>query len=105
MICVLVHMSLGLKHILLLNNTFCRSVRVRYLEKSEKVSDPLLCESFMRSLHDGILCHPNRSGYEAAAKHFVPNDLDVNLTGRSFMVTGANSGIGKAAAQEIAARG
>uniref|UniRef100_A0A8C8DNH0 Dehydrogenase/reductase (SDR family) member 12 n=1 Tax=Oryzias sinensis TaxID=183150 RepID=A0A8C8DNH0_9TELE len=46
-----------------------------------------------------------KSGYEAAAKHFVPNDLDVNLTGRSFMVTGANSGIGKAAAQEIAARG
>ncbi|XP_024141879.1 dehydrogenase/reductase SDR family member 12 [Oryzias melastigma] len=46
-----------------------------------------------------------KSGYEAAAKHFVPSDLDVNLSGRSFMVTGANSGIGKAAAQEIAIRG
>uniref|UniRef100_A0AAX7TDG6 Dehydrogenase/reductase (SDR family) member 12 n=1 Tax=Astatotilapia calliptera TaxID=8154 RepID=A0AAX7TDG6_ASTCA len=46
-----------------------------------------------------------KSGYEAAAKHFVPADLDVNLNGRSFMVTGANSGIGKAAAQEIAKRG
>ncbi|KAM4559428.1 dehydrogenase/reductase SDR family member 12 [Odontesthes bonariensis] len=46
-----------------------------------------------------------KSGYEAAAKHFTSTDLDVNLSGRSFMVTGANSGIGKAAAQEIASRG
>lgn len=46
-----------------------------------------------------------RSGYESAAKRFNPTDLDVNLSGRSFMITGANSGIGKAAAQEIANRG
>lgn len=46
-----------------------------------------------------------KSGYEAAAKHFAPADLDVDLAGRSFMVTGANSGIGKATAQEIANRG
>lgn len=46
-----------------------------------------------------------RSGYEAAAKHFAPTDLDVNLSGRSFVITGANSGIGKATAQEIANRG
>uniref|UniRef100_A0A8C6V7F9 Dehydrogenase/reductase (SDR family) member 12 n=1 Tax=Neogobius melanostomus TaxID=47308 RepID=A0A8C6V7F9_9GOBI len=46
-----------------------------------------------------------RSGYEAAAKRFNPADLEVNLSGRSFMVTGANSGIGKATAQEIANRG
>uniref|UniRef100_A0A8C8SGM2 DHR12 reductase n=1 Tax=Pelusios castaneus TaxID=367368 RepID=A0A8C8SGM2_9SAUR len=46
-----------------------------------------------------------RSGYDAASRHFVPEDLEVNVTGRSFMITGANSGIGKAAATEIAKRG
>uniref|UniRef100_A0A670HXT7 Dehydrogenase/reductase 12 n=1 Tax=Podarcis muralis TaxID=64176 RepID=A0A670HXT7_PODMU len=48
---------------------------------------------------------PPRSGYESASKHFVPEDLEVDVTGRHFMVTGGNSGIGKAAAKEIARRG
>lgn len=46
-----------------------------------------------------------RCGYESAAKHFNPSDLEVSLSGRAFMITGANSGIGKATAQEIANRG
>ncbi|XP_077782643.1 dehydrogenase/reductase SDR family member 12 isoform X3 [Podarcis muralis] len=51
------------------------------------------------------LRHYCRSGYESASKHFVPEDLEVDVTGRHFMVTGGNSGIGKAAAKEIARRG
>ncbi|NP_001070025.1 dehydrogenase/reductase SDR family member 12 [Danio rerio] len=45
------------------------------------------------------------SGYEAAERRFTPADLDVSVNGRSFIITGANSGIGKAAAYEIAKRG
>ncbi|XP_062981301.1 dehydrogenase/reductase SDR family member 12 isoform X1 [Elgaria multicarinata webbii] len=46
-----------------------------------------------------------RGGYESASKRFDPEDLEVDVAGRSFMVTGANSGIGKATAKEIARRG
>uniref|UniRef100_A0A1A7YSR9 Dehydrogenase/reductase (SDR family) member 12 n=1 Tax=Iconisemion striatum TaxID=60296 RepID=A0A1A7YSR9_9TELE len=46
-----------------------------------------------------------RKGYEAASKGFEPRDLDVSVVGRSFMITGANSGIGKATAMAIAKKG
>ncbi|KAG8585132.1 hypothetical protein GDO81_004899 [Engystomops pustulosus] len=46
-----------------------------------------------------------KGGYEAAAKHFTAEDLQVDVTGRSYMITGANSGIGKAAALAIAKKG
>ncbi|XP_007471746.1 PREDICTED: dehydrogenase/reductase SDR family member 12 [Lipotes vexillifer] len=46
-----------------------------------------------------------KSGYESASKDFIPDDLEVQVPGRAFMVTGGNSGIGKATAFEIAKRG
>uniref|UniRef100_A0A3P9GY42 Flj13639 n=1 Tax=Oryzias latipes TaxID=8090 RepID=A0A3P9GY42_ORYLA len=46
-----------------------------------------------------------RNGFLTASKRFVEKDLDVSVAGRSFMITGANSGIGKAAAMAIAKKG
>ncbi|XP_006637642.2 DHRS-12_like_SDR_c-like domain-containing protein [Lepisosteus oculatus] len=55
---------------------------------------------FLKGIHEYT-----RGGYEAASKHFVEKDLDVSVSGKSFMITGANSGIGKAAAYMIAKKG
>lgn len=46
-----------------------------------------------------------RNAFLSASKRFVEKDLDVSVAGRSFMITGANSGIGKATAMAIAKRG
>ncbi|KAM4589673.1 DHRS-12_like_SDR_c-like domain-containing protein isoform 2-T2 [Fundulus diaphanus] len=46
-----------------------------------------------------------KNGHLAAAKRFAEKDLEVSVAGRSFMITGANSGIGKAAAMAVAKRG
>ncbi|XP_077340352.1 dehydrogenase/reductase SDR family member 12 [Lithobates pipiens] len=46
-----------------------------------------------------------KGGYESAAKYFVAEDLQVDVKEKSYMITGANSGIGKAAALAIAKRG
>ena len=46
-----------------------------------------------------------RSGYEAESRSFVAEELNLSVVGRSFMITGANSGIGKATAMAIAKKG
>ncbi|XP_063224243.1 dehydrogenase/reductase SDR family member 12-like isoform X2 [Bacillus rossius redtenbacheri] len=46
-----------------------------------------------------------KGGYEVAAKHFCNTDLDVDCTSQVYMITGANSGIGKCVALEVARRG
>ena len=46
-----------------------------------------------------------RNGYLGASKNFNAKDLEVDATGQSFVITGANSGLGKAAALAIAKKG
>ncbi len=46
-----------------------------------------------------------RKGFDVASKDFEPQDLNVSVVGRSFMITGANSGIGRATAMAVAKRG
>lgn len=46
-----------------------------------------------------------RSGYEKACKSFNDSDLEVDCTDKVYLVTGANSGIGKVSAFNFAKRG
>ncbi|KAG7322205.1 hypothetical protein KOW79_015063 [Hemibagrus wyckioides] len=46
-----------------------------------------------------------KAGFESASKHFIEKDVEVSVAGRSFLITGANSGIGKAVAMAIAKKG
>ena len=64
----------------------------------------------MRGLLDSLLDRSilfsfDRSGFLRHRRGFRAQDLEVDLAGRSFLVTGANSGLGKATAAALAALG
>jgi NAD(P)-dependent dehydrogenase (short-subunit alcohol dehydrogenase family) len=58
-----------------------------------------------RLLDASILFSFDRSGYRRHAARFARDDLEVDLSGRVALVTGANSGIGFETALALAARG
>lgn len=58
-----------------------------------------------RLLDPTIVFSFDRTGFMRHAAGFEPGDLDVDLTGRTCLITGANSGIGLETARGLAARG
>jgi len=59
--------------------------------------DPILDASILFSF--------DVTGYRRHARDFRPADLEVDLAGRTCLVTGANAGLGRVAALELAKRG
>ncbi len=56
-------------------------------------------------LDSSVVLSFDRNGYRRHARRFDPKDLEVDLSGKTALVTGANSGLGKAAALGLARLG
>jgi len=65
----------------------------------------LLRNSCNALLDASILCSFDRSGFRRHARSFAAGDLDVDLSGKVCLVTGANSGIGFETSRALAERG
>ena len=65
----------------------------------------MLQQILSRALDATIVLSFDRSGFRRHAASFRPEDLQVDLTGRVAVVTGANSGLGKATSRALAERG
>lgn len=58
-----------------------------------------------RALDASVVLSYGRQGFARHARRFPPGELDVDLTGRVMLVTGANAGLGLATTRALAARG
>jgi len=65
----------------------------------------LAARSLSAVLDPTIALSYDRTGYRRHSQQFEPTDLDVDLTGRQILITGANSGIGRATAAALARLG
>ncbi len=65
----------------------------------------LLAGALDALLDHSVLFSFDRSGFRRHSRAFRPEDVDVSLSSRVCLVTGANSGIGRATARALFARG